>query len=112
MTVDRKQQAINDLQQCWVHSHEEDTETETVYRPTSFDFPPARGRTGFELHADQSCIRIGIAAADGSVVSDGTWEVEDSDGLQIRIKCQNESQTLDVVSMDRDRLVIRRTSNS
>ncbi len=106
--MDRKRQDIGDLYQCWVHSHEEDTDTESVYRPVSFEFPPARGRTGFELLADKSCKCVGIAAADGSTVAEGTWEIEDEDTLRIRIKCQGESQVLTVASMNRNRLVIRK----
>ena len=37
------------LQQEWVHSREEDTPTEMVFRPASYDFPPARGRKSFAL---------------------------------------------------------------
>ena len=109
--MDREKLNISDLHQFWVHSHEEDTETEVVYRPSGFAFPPARGRTGFELHADQSFKRIGIAAADGSAVADGTWEIENEDDLRIRINYQDESRILAVASVDRDRLVIRRTTD-
>ena len=106
--MDEKQQGIGDLHQRWVHSYEEDTETESVYRPASYAFPPARGRTGFELLADKSCKTVGIAAADGSTVTDGIWEFEDEDALRIRINSQDESQVLTVVSINRDRLVIRK----
>ena len=33
----------------WIHSHEEDTEDKKVYRPSTFEFPPSRGRDGFEI---------------------------------------------------------------
>lgn len=106
--MDRKQQIIGDLCQRWVHSHEEDTDTETVYRPASFAFPLARCRTGFELLADKSCKCVGIAAADGSEVTHGTWEIEGEDTLRIRINCKDTSQVLTIASINDDRLAIRK----
>src|SRR5260370_746002 len=41
------------LQRRWMHSREEDTATEMVFRPASYHFPPARGRTGFALGPDK-----------------------------------------------------------
>src|ERR1041384_5695638 len=38
--------------QHWVHSHEEDTDTEMVLRPAGYKFPPSRGRSSFELKPD------------------------------------------------------------
>ena len=108
LAMDRKQQDIGDLCQCWVHSYEEDTDTESVYRPASFAFPPARGRTGFELRPDKSCKRVGIAAADGSEIIDGTWEIEGGDTLRIRINWKDTSQVLSVASLNHDRLAIRK----
>ncbi len=40
-----------ELFQHWMHSHEEDSGDVQVYRPADYDFPPARGRRGFELQA-------------------------------------------------------------
>ena len=109
--MDRKRQNIRDLCQFWVHSYEEDTDSESVYRPASFAFPPARGRTGFELLPDMSCRLVGIAAADGSEVTEGTWEIEGEDTLCIRIKRRGTGQVLRVASIDHDRLAIRKTSD-
>ncbi len=40
------------LTRHWVHSHEEDTATQTVFRPATYDFPLSRGRRSFELRPD------------------------------------------------------------
>ena len=64
------------IQRRWLHSHEEDTATEMVFRDSSYGFPPSRGRVGFELHADGSYIDLGIAPADGVMESEGTWKLE------------------------------------
>lgn len=102
---------IGDLCRRWIHSHEEDSDTELVYRPVDFAFPPARGRTGFEFFPNKSCIRVGVAAADGSKVVDGTWELEEEESeetLRIRIDCKDTSEVLTVASIDEERLIIRR----
>ena len=38
----------------WVHSHEEDTGDEMVFRSADYAFPPSRGRESIELRADGS----------------------------------------------------------
>ena len=45
----------------WVHSHEEDTATEQVFRRAHYAFPPSRGREALELRSD------GTAAVHGEL---------------------------------------------
>ena len=97
---------FDDLCQGWVHSYEEDTDAETVYRPVAFDFPPSRGRNGFRLDSDMSCSRIGIAKTDGSDVTEGTWEIVGEHPLRIRVDFGDTSQILMVRALDKDRLSI------
>jgi hypothetical protein len=97
------------LFQRWLHSHEEDTGTERVYRPAGFAFPPSRGRTGFELRPDRTCSRIGIAARDGSTEQDCSWEYEENEGRALTlIMGAGDRQTLQVVSVSGDRLVVKK----
>jgi hypothetical protein len=53
--IDRKA-----LAQKWVHSHEEDTDDEMVFRPASYAFPRSRGRNSFELEAGGQLVTSGI----------------------------------------------------
>jgi hypothetical protein len=93
----------------WRHSHEEDTETESIYRPDSFDFPPSRGRTGYTFRADHSCTYIGIAARDGSAKQTCTWEVREGASPEVVVTRPGRRQeVLRVVSVDRERLVVRK----
>ena len=64
------------LQGRWVHSHEEDTEDEIVYRAESsgYDFPRSRGREALELHPDGSYSGVG-AGADGQAGGDRRGDV-------------------------------------
>ena len=63
------------LYQRWLHSHEEDSGNINVFRPATYDFPPARGRTGFELRRDGTLVQIGIGATDRPAEISGTWEL-------------------------------------
>jgi hypothetical protein len=94
------------LQGRWIHSHEEDVNTQMVFRPASYAFPPSRGRRGFELKSDQSLIDIGIAASDGPQVTKGTWKLDGSSLQFFKSAGRTPTQTLQVVSADKDRLVV------
>ena len=67
----------------WMHSHEEDTEGVQVYRPSTYAFPPARGREGFDLREDGTAVLSTIAPADGSETSTGRWMLSDEGMLTI-----------------------------
>ena len=92
----------------WVHSSEEDTQEETVFRPPSYAFPPSRGRAAFELGPDNSYLGAGIGPTDINDVRKGRWELENSDDLRILIELENQHDVLTVTSFDKDRLTIRR----
>ena len=97
------------LHRRWIHSHEEDTDSEVVYRPATFDFPPSRGRAGFELKPDHSYAEIGVSRNDVPQDTAGIWELEDSDNLIISISVQSApSRKMQVTFVDEGRLVIKR----
>jgi hypothetical protein len=101
--------AIPDLlQKRWLHSHEEDSDTGMVFRPASFKFPPSRGRAGFDLKANNKFIEIGIAAADGPQESAGTWKLFDNKLELYKPSSSKPARTLQIVSADKDRLVVRK----
>ena len=95
------------LTQRWIHSHEEDTPAEMVFRPASFDFPRSRGRSGFELRPDRSMVEIQPGAADQGAETTGKWALKnDGDLLFFKPDAKQSSRTLKIVSADKDRLVI------
>src|SRR5262245_39823312 len=97
------------LQQHWVHSHEEDTDLEMVFRPASFKFPPSRGRRSFELKPDGSLIEDRIGPVDRPVETQGTWRLEDDDRLILCPASRSEpNRVLRIASVDKDRLVIKK----
>jgi hypothetical protein len=94
----------------WLHAHEEDTETEAVYRPADFDFPPARGRRGYEFRPDHTGAYIGIAARDGSARTPCKWRLRKKGaGLEIGLTFDDgRKEVLRVTSLDNERLVLRK----
>jgi hypothetical protein len=76
-------QLPHELFQHWIHSREEDRGDVRVYRPADYDFPPARGRDGFELKRDGTLIRYAIAAADGTTKRTERWEEVDAKRFQL-----------------------------
>jgi hypothetical protein len=97
------------LPKHWVHSHEEDTATEMVFRPATHNFPRSRGRRSFELEPDGSLIEGGIAPDDRRREMPGRWELQDGDRLVLYSGSSSEpSRVMRIVSVDRDRLVIKK----
>lgn len=97
------------LHQHWVHSHEEDTATETVFRPATFNFPRSRGRKGFELKPDGTVIEIGIGPTDRPSQASGTWQIKDDDMIAFYGESESTpSRVMRIASADNDRLVIKK----
>jgi hypothetical protein len=97
------------LHQQWVHAYEEDTPTEAVYRPAHYHLPRSRGRTGFELRPDQTVTNVGIGPTDRPEETAGSWELEEDDVPTVRIRLHTgETQQLPILSVEKDRLVVRK----
>src|ERR1043165_1070538 len=77
------------LEKRWVHSHEEDSDTEMVFRPDTYNFPRSRGRAAFELKPDHSLVESGIAPTDGPQISEGKWELSRDGKLSLYPKSSN-----------------------
>src|SRR5439155_5709425 len=92
------------LVRSWLHSHEEDTDTEMVFRPADYNFPRSRGRTGFELKHNGELVEIGIAPTDAQQETEGRWKLEDDNKLALYRGSESEpNRVLQVNSADKDR---------
>jgi len=97
------------LQQSWVHSHEEDTETEMIFRPATYRFPPSRGRKSFELRPDGTLLETGIGPADVPLQYQGKWQLIKNGNLVFLFNSVTmPRKILKIVSVERNRLVVRR----
>jgi hypothetical protein len=91
----------------WVHSHEEDTDEEMVYRPASYPFPPARGRTSFELRPDGSYVERSPGPVDVPVESQGSWTLEGG-RLFLGAEGGRPGQAWEVTAAAADRLALKK----
>ena len=90
----------------WVHAYEEDSATETVYRPADYALPRSRGRTGFEFNADGTFKRVGIGPTDVAAVKEGTWEIDGAQPDQIKVAAGGKEQRLKIQDLGPDRLAL------
>jgi hypothetical protein len=110
--VARHRIAVSQLQPelfgYWIHSHEEDTPGTRAYRQSGFPFPPARGRTGFELRPGGEWIRDAIAPTEGSDEVRGRWTVEGPGRLRvIEDDSQRSTRIIEIISLEDGVLRIR-----
>ena len=95
------------LQGKWVHSHEEDSEDELVFRPSTEPLPPARGRRSFELRPDGTYLESFPGPVDVPEAAGGRWLLDD-DNLVLRPDGNRPFESWRVVAADDDRLRLRR----
>ena len=91
----------------WVHSHEEDGAGAEVYRPLGWRFPPARGRTAFEIKPDGEFVQYGPGPTDVSTRRAGRWQAMAPDRISVSLPGR-ESYDLRIVSVSRDLLKVMR----
>jgi len=99
---------VASLQKHWVHSHEEDTETENVFRPASFRFPPSRGRKSFFLKPNGKLVEHSLAATDGTQEVLGTWQLDDNnETLSFYSDASAKPMSvMRIVSVDKQKLIV------
>jgi hypothetical protein len=95
----------------WVHSHEEDTATELVFRPEEFDFPPSRGRSSLELRPDGTAIEQQPGPVDRARRIAGVWQLK-GDVVQLRDAPRGRPRReLRIASAEANRLVVRKPAD-
>ena len=92
------------LARRWVHSHEEDSEDEMVFRAadSGYSFPPSRGREAIELHPDGSYAGSVPGPVDKPEATEGEWTLED--GARLRLG----DRVLEITEASGDVLKVRR----
>ena len=101
------------MSQVWIHSHEEDSADVRAYREQEFDFPPSRGREGFQINADSTFVFYAIAPTDGSQKKKAQWTLED-EKLRILFKEPEHAREdffLEFISLENGLLRAKKTQN-
>lgn len=108
MTAMKKGIDENSLHRLWVHSHEEDTGTETVFRPATFAFPRSRGRASMDFKPGGDLIETGPGSDDRPRQRRASWKLVGSDTLVLYEKGgRKPARTMKIASLDKDRLVLK-----
>jgi hypothetical protein len=94
------------LKQSWLHSHEEDKGDEMVFRPSTFMFPPSRGRQGFSLNPDGTASVTGPDATDRSASESAKWLMQTPSTLVLQ--GANQTHVLEITSASADKLTVKR----
>ena len=93
------------LQGRWLHSHEEDTDDEMVFRSDSsgYEFPRSRGREALELHPDGSYAGTVPGPTDKpEAAGGGSWTIEDGNKLVLP------DRVLEITAAEGDVLRVRK----
>jgi hypothetical protein len=91
----------------WVHSHEEDTAGEMVFRPPDHGFPPSRGRLELALEPDGKFVELGPGATDRPEEAGGSWSLED-DTLVLSREGEGGARVMRIAAAEGDRLVVQK----
>ncbi len=97
---------MTDLRGRWYHSFEEDHDGIQVYRPETYDFPPARGRGSVEFGPDGRFLDWSPGAADAPESTPGSW-VADETLERLEVTVGDRHRVVDVVSHQPDKLELR-----
>jgi hypothetical protein len=98
-----------ELFQDWVHSFEESSGQQKVYRPATFSFAPARGRDGFEIRQDGTFISHPIAPGDGNMTIEEKWLLQDR---ELVVVGKGNRQRYKLISVTKEKLVLQRIAEN
>jgi hypothetical protein len=91
----------------WVHSHEDDSENQMVFRPATYAFPPSRGRSRYRLEKGGVLQVVRPGPTDKPESVGGNWTLEDGGTLVLR-PADGHPLRFPIVSVDGERLVVSR----
>lgn len=102
--------AMKKLEGTWLAASEENHGDTLVYRPNTYRFPPARGRTGFAIKPFGRFEQFDLAPTDGLTGREGTWT---ADGKSSRLLIhlddgQTPNYTLEIISLRKGVLELKR----
>ena len=101
--------SMKQLEGTWLNAQEETKGDTLVYRPNTYKFPPARGRTGFAIRPFGRFEQFDIAPTDGLQGRPGTWKADGDTRLRVHLDDgQEPDYTLEIISLDKKVLKLKR----
>jgi hypothetical protein len=98
---------LKSLARTWIHSHEEDTQGEMIFRPDSYPLPPSRGRKSFQLEPGGQAVSSGPGPDDRTTTSKGSWTLQQSDVLTLQ-PASGSKTTMKILSVTPEKLVVKK----
>ncbi len=81
----------------WLHSAENDTDALEIYRPSTYNFPPARARAGFTFKKDGTLTRTTINPDDTLGTTEGHWKETET---EVTVTLNDEGNTVYTIKKD------------
>jgi len=97
---------IKDLFQHWVHSYEEQKDTdakEQIFRPAkSREFPPSHFRMAYNFSEGGECEWMFLDPADRHHFKPGKWEIDSGDKSVLKITADGRTNSFRIVELSKD----------
>jgi len=99
---------IKDLFQHWVHSYEEQKDTdakEQIFRPAkSRQFPPSHFRMAYKFSEGGKVEWMFLDPADAHHFKPGKWEIDVTDGTLLKITADGKTDSFRILELSKDLL--------
>jgi hypothetical protein len=104
------EQLPNEIFKHWIYSNQDKDHrpSVSVFRPSDYNFPPSRGRRGFEIRRNGEFILYEIGSDDRPVKKVGEFKVEGPNKIKIYFEGKQESAfSLGIVSIEDNNNLLR-----
>ncbi len=104
------EQLPNEIFKHWIYSHHDKDHrpSVSVFRPSDYNFPPSRGRRGFEIRRNGQFILYEIGPDDRPVKKVGEFRVEAPNRIKVYFDDKKESAfSLGIVSFEENNNLLR-----
>jgi hypothetical protein len=104
------EQLPDEIYKHWIYSNQDKDHrpSVSVFRPSDYNFPPSRGRRGFEIRRNGEFILYEIGPDDRPVKKVGEFKVEGPNKIKVYFEDKNKSAfSLGIVSLEENNSLLR-----
>lgn len=84
----------------WIYSFEDNKDGLEAYRPSTYEFPPARGREGWKFEESGTVKKQAIGPTDVYVTKEGKWNFsQENNKNTLTISLENQKVSYEIVSV-------------
>jgi hypothetical protein len=96
------------IYKAWIHSYEEDDNTKKVYRHSSSEFPPTRGRESLDIKTHGEIVFYNIGPDDRPQKINGNFKIKDQNKLYVEFNNNTSQYIITILYCDKNILIIQR----